>query len=302
MVFRSLLRNWLQTTARQRVRERVSEEARRRLATELGETPAADQPPLACDIGVVFALGIEAGGLEDLLEDVVSIRGHGFTAKRGTVANRHVTLIVSGSGHEAAAQATEALLDGHDPDWVIAAGFAGGLQPQLARHDMLMADSLIGPRGGQLTVQLRVDPAALEETPGVHVGRLLSADQIATDPGAKAELGRQYDAMAVDLESYAVAEVCSNRGTRFIAVRTISDPVDEQLPDDVRKLSAPKSELRRWGAALGTAWRRPASLKDMMRLKENALVGSDRLAKFLVGVIEQLPCQPDDPGQSAGCE
>jgi len=45
---------------------------------------------------------------------------------------------------------------------------------------------------------------------------------------------------------------------------------------------------RRIGAALGSLWKRPASYKDLWRLREQALYASERLAKFLDGVIEQL--------------
>jgi adenosylhomocysteine nucleosidase len=297
MVFRSLVRNWLQTTARDRIHEAVSEEARRRFSERPEQSEAPDEDDdVRCDVGLVFALGIESGCLEDLLENVVSVRGNGFTAKRGTYRGRRVVLILSGSGAEAAAGATEALIEGHRPEWIIAAGFAGGLQPELQRHHMLMADGLLDRSGNRLAVDLKVDPEALRQTPGLHVGPLLSAVEVVREPEQKAALGREHGALAVDLESFAVGEVCSRRAARLLAVRVVSDPVDERMPDDVQKLSQPKTELRRWGAAVGTVWRRPSSFKDMMQLKENALVSSERLAKFLAGIIEQLaPAAEEEP-------
>ena len=38
------------------------------------------------------------------------------------------------------------------------------------------------------------------------------------------------------------------------------------------------------GAAVGALWRRPASAKEMYQLRENALVASGQLAKFLAEV------------------
>jgi adenosylhomocysteine nucleosidase len=131
---------------------------------------------------------------------------------------------------------------------------------------------------------------------GGHVGRLLTMDKMVCLPEEKRALGQQYDALAVDMEPCAVAEACQRAGARFLVIRIISDPVDEQLPRDVERLISQKPPATRFGAALGTIFHRPSSLKDMLRLKENALVASDRLAKFLASAIQQLvPLRPVAP-------
>ena len=54
------------------------------------------------------------------------------------------------------------------------------------------------------------------------------------------------------------------------------------------RLSKQKTHTARLGAAFGTIWNRPSSIKDMLALKEHALMGSDHLGKFLASMIEQL--------------
>lgn len=302
MVLRYWLRNWMRQRAGQAVRERVTDTLR----DELGKTTdqAAGEAagcgpeggePAPCQVGVVFALGIESGGLEDLLGDAVSVRGHGFVASRGVLAHRNLVVVRSGSGAEAAAQATEALIQGHHPEWVISAGFAGALVPELARHDLVMADSLTDLAGNRLAIDLKVDPAELARAPGVHVGRLLSADHVVRLPSEKRSLGQEHEALAVDMETFAVAEVCRQRQVRFLAVRIITDAVDDELPPDVQTLTKQKTTAARLGAAVGAIWNRPASVKDMYRLRENALVASDRLAKFLHSTLKQLIPLPPAP-------
>ncbi len=290
MVLRYLLRNWLHTAVKQKVREKVVEAAREQLhtAADKAQTDQSEQQPKPCHLGVVFALGIEAGGLEDLLTDVVTTRGRGFVVRQGALKDRQVALILSGAGRPAAAKATEALITGHRPGWVLAAGLAGGLNPKLHRGDILLADHLVDTAGNQLALDLKLDLAALCRTPGAHVGRLLTADSVVRRPDEKCPLGRLHDAMAVDMESFAVAEVCRRHQVRFLAVRVINDAVDDELPPDVENLLAQKTGPARLGAAVGAVWRRPASFKDIYQLKENALLCSDRLGKFLARLIEQL--------------
>jgi adenosylhomocysteine nucleosidase len=114
---------------------------------------------------------------------------------------------------------------------------------------------------------------------------LLSVDRVIRLPAEKQELGRRHQALAADMESLAVAEVCRERGVPFLAIRIISDAADESLPPDVEHLLAQPGGPRRWGAALGAICRRPSSVKDLFGLWRHAVDDSDRLAKVLAEII-----------------
>ncbi len=116
---------------------------------------------------------------------------------------------------------------------------------------------------------------------GVHRGPLLTADHVVRLPEERKSLFQRYGALAVDMETFAVAEVCRRRQVAFSSIRVINDLADERLPRDVEHLLAQKTGAARLGAALGAVWQRPASLKDMYQLRENALIASGRLAQFL---------------------
>lgn len=286
MPFRYLLRNWLQQAARQKLQETVVEAARR----ELHQTPASQEASAGqpCPVGLVFALNIESGGLEDLLSEIVTTRGAGFVAKRGLLQDRPTVLVEAGAGLKAAARATGAVIDGLRPAWIVSAGFAGGLASQIRRHDIVVADSLIDAAGTIQPLELLVPPAELRQLPGVHVGRLLTVDQVLRSPAEKQVWGQRTGAVAVDMESTAVAAVCREHQVGFLAVRIITDPWDEQLPEDIEKLVRQKTSMSRFGAAVGAALNRPGSVKDMYRLRENSLLASDRLARFFAALLPRL--------------
>ncbi len=294
MVLRWVLRSVLNRVAQEKLQEAVSQVAREKMAEAgLGAAPEpggdkpADRP--ACEVGIVFALGIESGGTVDRLESGVSIHGSGFLAREGKLQGRHAVLIESGPGCPAAARATEALIAGHRPSWVVSAGFAGGLSPDLRRGDILLADGVVHTAGQRLSIDLKVDPASLAQSPGLRVGRLLTTDRIIRKPEEKRALGQAHEALAVDMETWAVAEICRREKVRFLAVRVINDAVDDELPRDVDRLLAQKTPARRLGAAAAVVFRRPSSLKDMYALRENALLASDRLATFLASMLQELP-------------
>jgi adenosylhomocysteine nucleosidase len=233
------------------------------------------------DLGVVFALAQESGCFLDMLNQVRVTRGDGFTARWGRYREQDIVLFESGPGTVRAAKAAHALIDAYRPRLVVSSGFAGGLDPQLRRFDLVAADSLVNATGSEITL----DPADLvpwlAEVPNLHCGRLLTFDRIVRLSAKKRQLGEQHQALAVDMESFAVVEVCRARNVPVLAVRAISDAVDDELPKDIGHLLAQKTFAGQLGAAVGSVFRRPGAAKDLFKLHQAALEASSRLASFL---------------------
>ncbi|MBS0210342.1 MAG: nucleoside phosphorylase [Planctomycetes bacterium] len=278
-------KQWLRQQAEAAVRQRFAEAMQEQAAAAAdGEQP----PPAHCHVGIVFALGIEAGGLIDLLGATHTTHGDGFKVRTGTLAGRQLALVEAGVGPRAAERGTRALLMGHRPDWVISAGFSGALQASAKRGDIVLAQNIVTTDGARLNIDLKVDADWLARTPGCHAGQILMTDQVVATPADKRALGERHQALCVDMESFVVAEVCRQARQRCLAVRVISDTVDDALPADVAQLASCKTGARRAGAALAALWRRPGAGKDMLRLQQQAIEASDRLATFLASFIPAL--------------
>lgn len=249
-------------------------------------------------VAVVFALGAEQGCFEDRLADVTTVQASVGPIRTGRLLGRTVTTVVSGVGPAKAAAACEALLLGHRPRVVISAGFCGGLQTHLRRNDVVVADRILSTDG-----QTRIADLAFRESlrlPTGCVGPWLTVERIVTRSAEKRALGERTGAWACEMESSAVAEVCEMRGVSFLAVRAVSDAVDDDLPNDLEPLMNARTTAGTLGAVVGTLWRRPASIKDLLKLKEHALTAADALAKFLVDVIGQLPEDGRDEVSATG--
>jgi adenosylhomocysteine nucleosidase len=299
MILRTLVETWLRNAAREQILG-AAREAVSNASDEASGDAASEGPPPPCQVGIVFALGIEAGGLVDKLADSRFARRGGLAERAGWINQRRVVIVESGVGRAAAARATEQLLRAHQPSWIISAGFAGALVPELRRGHVLMADEVIDLDGNRLAVVLDVDRESVAATPSLHVGRLLTVDEILRTEDRKREVGESHQALACDMETIAVAEVCRERGIGCLSVRIISDALEDELPAEIEKLLDQKSWASKLGAAAGAVFRRPSSVKDMWRLQEDALKASDRLARFLEGVITQLaPPSYAPPADSA---
>ncbi|MFM9115125.1 MAG: nucleoside phosphorylase [Planctomycetota bacterium] len=314
MLLRFIVNQWINQTARQKVYELVGAALRGQggassshgtTRTTAGErSPAAatsedvnssgepsaastapSPAPIACDVALVFALDLEAGGLVDRLERPTTARCARCFEHAGWLQGRRIVIAEAGVGQTAAEQATEDLLALYQPQWLISAGFAGALRPEIRRGHLVMATQIADEMGHELSTGVKL-PSTPQ--PGVHGGRLLTVDRLVRDAAERRLLAERYDAVACDMESLAVARVCQRQRTRFLSVRIISDAVEDELPAEVQRLLDHKSLAGKLGAAASAIWNRPSSAKDFWRLHREALQASERLAQSLTAILASL--------------
>lgn len=238
---------------------------------------------MRCAAGILFAVPIEADGFARLATDAVELQTGGLTFREGTVAGRRVAWCVAGVGGDAAARAARLLVAGHRPRLLVSAGFAGGLAPTLARGSVIRAARVIRPDG------TAARPLASAVSVAGHPLSLVTTDRIITTPAEKESLRAACAADAVDMETFAVAEVAATADLRCASVRVISDGASQTLPREVATLARPQSSMRRLGAALGAIGRRPRAAFDLWGLYENAVIDGRTLAAALADLCSTLP-------------
>jgi len=241
-----------------------------------------------CDVGIVCALRLELGPFLERCDKVKRYTGGAFTFRGGLLDDRRIAVVECGAGRTRARKAALALIDAHTPRWLLSVGFSGALRPDLKIGDIVVANSIVGPAGEQLTVDLSMaaDPAR-----GWHVGRLATVDHIVRTVAEKTGLAERTGALAVDMESLAVAQVAQDARLRFMAVRSVSDVATADLPPEVLAILGPTGSVRA-GAVAGALWKRLSSAQDMWRMREHAVLAAERLAVFLEGIVVQLPVGP----------
>ncbi len=249
------------------------------------DVPPVAAAPAPADVGIVMDLPIEAGYLTDSLTRVRRYSTRSHPILEGELAGKIVAVVVSGPGRLAARRGAELLIAGHRPRWIVSAGFAGGLDPALARNDLVFPHEVI-----DLDQNLIPIAGELPAVPGVRPerGRLLTVDRVIVRSADKAELRRSYGADLVDMETSAVAGLAQERAIRFLSVRVISDDAHAELAPEVARLLTHSGSYR-VGVAMRAIWHRPSALKDFWRLHAQALETSDRLAECLKRVLTLLP-------------
>jgi adenosylhomocysteine nucleosidase len=235
-------------------------------------------------VGIVHATAMEVEPFLGRCDRLRKYSGGNLVFRGGLFGEIRVALAQSGMGPALAKKATQALIDGHSPAWIISAGFSGALQAGMKIGDIVVASSIVDAEGTELAIDLKMpaDPAK-----GLYVGRLLTLNRIVRTVDEKKALADRFAALAVDMESLAVAQICRQAKVRFLAVRVISDDLSADLPAEISSVVGSSGTVR-LGAAVGAIFKRPGAVKDLWRLREQGMDAAERLATFLEGVVEQL--------------
>jgi adenosylhomocysteine nucleosidase len=177
----------------------------------------------------------------------------------GTLHGREAVLVLSGIGKVAAATTTALLLDRFEVDAVLFTGVAGGLGEGVNVGDVVIGDALlqhdldaspIFPRWQvPLTGKSRFEAdapwsdtlarAAQASGHAVHRGLIVSGDRFVSTSAESAALRAALpDALAVEMEGAAVAQVCHDFARPFAIMRTISDRADDSAHGDFSRFVA----------------------------------------------------------------
>lgn len=218
-------------------------------------------------IAIVSAMHEELRALLPLLRDPSVERRAGRECHLGRIDGHDVVLVLCGIGKVAAATTAAVLLDGLDVRALLLTGVAGGLGPGVRVGDVVIARTLLQhdmdasplfPRyevpltgrsrfpadtalcnalaAGASRV-LQAPHAALArfgiEQPRLYSGLVVSGDRfVATAAESDALRVALPDALAVEMEGAAVAQVCADFGRPFAVLRTVSDRADDSAHVD----------------------------------------------------------------------
>ncbi len=172
------------------------------------------------NIGIVTAMRIEARCITNRYLPLNEIINLGDNA----------SICLCGMGENSARRAAEKLQD-KGANSLISFGVAGAISPKLRAGDLVLPESIYNER--PLPVSLSWRNRIHKHLPShlrIIGGKLATSKKILTSMTEKQKFAEITGACAVDLESGAVAEVAENSNIPFLAIRSISDPIEFSPP------------------------------------------------------------------------
>lgn len=191
-------------------------------------------------IGVIVAMESELGMLLREMETASETELNGRKYYNGHIGTNQIIATQCGIGKVNAAVGALTLIEAYTPDAVINTGIAGGTGNGAGVLDVVVGDEVgyhdvwCGPGNapGQVQGLPETFPGATGlfsveglQTQGiVKRGLIASGDRfISTPEELAAVLKTRPGAVAVDMESGAIAQVCHLKNVPFLAIRVVSD-------------------------------------------------------------------------------
>lgn len=183
-------------------------------------------------------------------------------------------LVCSGADAGRARRETERLMG--EVAGFVSFGLAGALVPDLKPGDLLLPEEIIAADGSRIGTdpdwRARLVELAGSIVPGARLGPLLGSDALIETAVAKAALHRASGAIALDMESHAVARTARAAGLPFVVIRAIADPAEQALPAAACVALDAEGRVRP-SAVAAALLRRPGDLPALLRLARQSGAG-----------------------------
>lgn len=192
-------------------------------------------------VGVLTAMSVEYNQLANMLTESEIVNYGEDSYRIGKIGSIQIILIQCGIGKVNAAMCSTLLIDRFHPDLVISTGVAGGIDSCLDVMDVVVSNQTVyhdmwcGPGevwGAVQGLAERFDSdkevvevaLSLKTDVQIRKGLICSGDIFVTKSEDKDRIKSLFpEALAVDMESCAIAQVCYLRKVPFVSFRIISD-------------------------------------------------------------------------------
>lgn len=224
------------------------------------------------NIAIVAALEREVRPLvKNWRPTVVEHESRAFTFYESNYA----VVVCGGIGGEAARRAAEAAIVKYSPKVLISAGIAGALVPELHVGETIFPALVIDSQDGSRH-ETAIKNAPVANTP---LGRttVVSSPQI-VGVTQKQQLAKSYGAQAVDMEGAAVARAAMTHKLAFLAIKSISDEFDFEMPETAQFVRNGEFQEKRFALYVAL---RPWLWLRVLRLARNTRVASENLCAWL---------------------
>ena len=222
---------------------------------------------------IFYAFSREVAALKRRLPGRTALNLKGLSGFRIRTESSEVAFVATGIGMKRSRAITRLALSAlPETQLVIGTGVAGALSGGLRPGDIVIADRAMkaredGPHPEHVVPIDRVTLEYCERT--LHAaglasstGAILSSPRVIPNGVAKRAAKQHSGAIAVDMESAAIAAEASARGVPFAIVRTVIDSLDDEIfgaamADEegrVKPLAAANYLMRNPGAVLKLPW------------------------------------------------
>ncbi len=202
-------------------------------------------------VGIIVAMAKEVAYLKNNINIIATRKICALEFSEGMWHDKKIVFTTSGIGKVNASMATILMIEHFKVDLIINTGIAGGYNRLLKPLDIVLASKVLysdvdmtaeaagSLKRGQLEgmpVYFSPSLEMIKKLGDYKIGTILTGDEFVSNYDKASKLVEEfftnYDVLAFDMESGAVAQVCTINQIPFIIIRAISDIIGKTLATD----------------------------------------------------------------------
>lgn len=199
-------------------------------------------------LGIIGAMKIETDSLIAEMNNVEKVNAGAFVFSQGEIYGKKVVVCECGIGKVFSASATALMIEKFGVSELINVGVAGGKKP-LSQGDVVIAEKTVQhdydatPDGlplGQVHgfdspyfncdngLVSRLDAIMNDMKIRHKIGVVASGDCFVSSKEKASAISERFGAIAYDMESAAINQICEVQKVKFVSLRAISDNGDDE--------------------------------------------------------------------------
>lgn len=250
-------------------------------------------------IAVFFALSQEMASLRSQVNILKKIRYAHAIFYQAEFCGFPITLVQTGVGKNVS-EVINQLSKYFRIQFLVSSGFAGSVNPEVGIGDLIIGKHVLYSSGEVSKEEIHIDSTLSCDASAVdlavkisgtdtfksHCGDILSVDKIVRQSSIKRHIGNQTSAIAVDMESFAIAERANALGIPFVVIRAISDGIDEDM--EISENMVTRGGKVNIPATARYLLNKPHRIPYLNRLRKQTKLAVNTLSLFFPNFITQI--------------
>jgi nucleoside phosphorylase len=204
---------------------------------------------------------------------------------RARIGEAEVRVVLTGMGKVAAEAAMNCALE-EIPDFCISSGLAGALKAEHSAGEVLVARQVSEIRGGRAVLSDEDMVQLAERSCAKVVARFLVSEKVIATVEQKKELAVSGD--AVEMEGLYVLAAAAKKGIQSVAIRSVSDTIDRDLPLDFDRVMDDRGRVS-IRKVVGQVAAKPSRIGGLIRLAHDSDKAAGNLANVLDNFVRGIP-------------
>jgi adenosylhomocysteine nucleosidase len=219
------------------------------------------------------------------------LQRHPFTSFSAEYLSKEIIVVLTGMGRENIQKAVNYTIKEYSPDFAFSVGFGGALYTGAVIGEIvwgsrvfLIQDNIIE------TLELSHAKNIIERFPrnlAIHKGSILTLEKWMKKTEIKKVLSYEFLFPVCDMETFFLAKCAMEKELPFIAMRSVTDLIDEEIPQEFLSVTDEHGAYR-LSCALKLILGKPRLMKDIVKIGKNSRIASNNLWCAVRSLIEIL--------------